>query len=228
MAGTPNVHPDTGGRTGGNLSPPPLRGHSPTARSFAPRQPSQSSAASGTARRSRPERLEARPKACLELGPGGLRVSASRESKGRRGRDREPYVRTPRWQAHQTVLPREPCFDTPNADAGTGEGTGDNLPAPLSPLTNSSRSREGGKGWAGLPGELSPPSLQTSRHPNPGLWFRLDNSSGTQPPSSAPPTHNQPTKPPLPAGPPPGVRPAYLVRARGGAPAGPICRARGS
>lgn len=85
MAGTLNLHPDSGGRTAGNLRPLPLRGHTPGARSLAPRQPPQSSAAAGTARRSRPGRREARPKACVDLGPGGLRESASRESKGRRG-----------------------------------------------------------------------------------------------------------------------------------------------
>lgn len=92
MAGTPNLHPDTGGRIGGNLSPLPLRGHTPRGRSFAPRQPLQSSAAAGTERRSRPGRREARPKACVELGPGGLRESASWSPKGGGARDREPWV----------------------------------------------------------------------------------------------------------------------------------------
>lgn len=96
----------------------------------------------------------------MELGPGGLRERASRESKGRQGPGLgAPGNELPCGRPPQVERPPDRCFDIPNADVGTGDGTGDNLPAPLPPVTNSYRSREGGRweGWAGLPGELSPP-----------------------------------------------------------------------
>ena len=101
--------------------------------------------------------------------------------------------------------------------------------SPTSPRTT--RPGRGGLvgGWAGLPGELLPLSSKL-----PGTQIRGSGSGwtmalGTSPHLTAPhPPKHRPTTPPLPAGPPPGVRPAYLVRSRGGAPAGRLRRARGS
>ena len=200
---------------------------------MAARDRPQSGAAAGTARGSQPGRPEARPEACVELGPGGLRDSASRESKGRRG----PRLGAAGTSSPVAGPPNPRLCGPPNPDLDTpkcgrldrrwhrGQARG----SPTSPRTT--RPGRGGLvgGWAGLPGELLPLSSKL-----PGTQIRGSGSGwtialGTSPPLTAPhPPKHRPTTPPLPAGPPPGVRPAYLVRSRGGAPAGRLRRARGS
>lgn len=138
-----------------------LRGHTPRARSSAPRHTPQSSAATGTARRSRPGRREAGPEACVELGPGRLRESASRESKGRRGPGlgvpgTSSRVAGPPNRAASRPLPRHPKRGRWDRRRHRGQSPG-------SPTSPDQLVRVAGgwgwEGWAGLPGELSPPSL---------------------------------------------------------------------
>lgn len=106
----------------------------------------------------------------MELGPGRLRESASRESKGRRGPGvgvpgRISPVAGPRNRAAPRPLPRHPKRVRWDRRWHRGQSPG-------SPTSPDQLVRVAGgwgwEGWAGLPGELSPPL--PSKLPGTQIW----------------------------------------------------------
>lgn len=143
----------------------PFGAHTLRARSVASRRPAGS-------QRSRKQcsHRRALAKACVEPGPAG-----SRSPKG--APDTSPGGR-----------PSKPA--APGAHPGTRRGQA-RTPGTL--RASSLRVVGGWGEWAGLPGERLPPSLQTSRHPGPGLGRRLDNSSAPPRCLGSPPSRSHPS-----------------------------------
>lgn len=128
-----------------------------------------------------PGRVPAQPRAARTLARPGQGLRGARGPRAL-GVQRAPRIRVPGGR------PSKP--PAPGAHPSTRRGQ---ARAPGTLRASQPPGRGGvGVGWAGLPGERLPPSLQSSRHPGPGLGRGLDNSSEPPECPGSPPSRSHP------------------------------------
>lgn len=138
--------------------------------------------------------------------------ASSQESKGRPG-----------YESRRQALQARGSGRTPRHTAGPGPGTRD------TPGFPASRSRGVGWGGRGFPKSVSPPSLQSSRHPGPRLRRGLDNSSEPTEYPGSPLSRSHPSRAVTSAREASELHsPGLPAPSSGGRSAGPLRRARGS